>query len=133
MTNLQSVFELDAQLEAEKLMTENKQPELKKPRTVLTFYTGHKGSEVVLESRVIDIIDQSNDVDEILVHVKMPAKDTNEFRQALTSQREALIKEFEKVIGIDEVLDFNDLRGKQERNQLRAIQRQALTKLREEL
>lgn len=70
-------------------------------KIVLTFYTGIKGEEVVLESKLLEKINQDKDIDEILIHVKMPSRDTKEFRnavkQALSLQRTKLIEELEKM------------------------------------
>lgn len=88
-----------------------------KKKTILTFYTRTAFGDVVLESRVLDRIDQSKDIYELKIHVKMPSETTKEFRNALKQARKAILEEVRNLIGEDETsLDFKIGRSDVERN-----------------
>lgn len=84
-------------------MNKSKLREQIKKKTILTFYTRVAGGDVVLESQVLDRIDQSKDIYELKIHVKMPAKETKEFREALSTIATKSAKE-ERNRVLDEVL-----------------------------
>ena len=74
------------------------QQESWKNKTVFTFYTGVSGQEIVLESKLLEKIDQGEDVDELLIHVKMPSKDTKEFRKAISTERQRVLDEVRELV-----------------------------------